>query len=435
MICARALIAVLVAGAALSLSVTASASSPLQHAASVHAHQTVQAAPSFEAGKPYSAKTLRSLQYVGFMMGIHEFYNYDQALMMMQKVRTQGVNTVRVFIRWDYKPAPVSSDLQGVANAAKAAEQVGLKALILNLTPTQTVWPLNDYDMTWFKNNIVAYDQVLFDPSSDYISHPSPLQIIWAIGNEPNIDTFCNGADKDPKTAAVGWQDQHKVCADREARLLHASYGLIRSEKAYYQSKGSLKPNDLQVIGGLLSSNDAPLDFITQWIKARQNLGFKTCDMDIFGYHPYTMPGGNLYSGFYLVPKLVAALKAMKCPLPIIFTEMGYPTRPPVDPGSDLRSTLTRMGYNELPGGNIDPGMPLSQYVGTIDEAMKITLSYPQVIGALNMLLNDERRITNGWQSGWCYWDGSPKPFLSQVQQIFQDALIPRPVTTPRTGK
>jgi hypothetical protein len=401
---------------------------PTANAAKPHPHAHMHAGIVAPVGNPAASKAPRALQYVGFMMGDHEFYTQAQAHLMMQRVHDQGVNTVRLFIRWNHTPGPPFYDLQAVAYAAQAAEQVGLKALILGLTPTQSSWPLSDYDLQWFKDNITAYDKVLFDPDSHYLSHPSPLQIIWAIGNEPNVDTFCTGADKDPKTAKVGWPAQHQACADREARLLHTAYPLIQSEKTNPEYLGSLKSNDLLVIGGLLSSNDAPLDFMTQWIKARQDLGYKTCDMDIIGYNPYTMPGGDLYSGINLVPDLVKALKAMKCPVPIFFTEMGYPTRPPVDPGSKLADTLARMGYTDIPA-TIDPGLPLLDYIPTVSHAMALTLGYTQVIGALNMLLDDEQRVTNGWSSGWYYYskDGQlfPKPFLAQVQQIFRNALNP----------
>lgn len=358
-----------------------------------------------------------NLQYVGTLEGVEQFYDPQKAEAKVQQAIATGENTVMVRVLWNYAALPPSINTTEVCNAAHAAEKYGLKTLILSLEPTQTVWPLSQPDLEWFTNNIKAYDKMLFDPvsKSDCISDHSPLQIIWNIGNEPNVHYVCDGSDKDPKTRPIGGMlAEHQACATRMALLYHASYSFIQQEKQKPEYKTSLKPNDLQVIVGGLSSNDAPFDMLTRYFQARHDLGYTPCgDMDYFGFHPYPLGKSNgPYYGFNLYPKLVKMLKAHGCTVPIFYTEMGFTTRPPSD-GSHPCDLFANAFLAE------------EQEAQTLNNAVAKSISQG-VIGIINMQLNDEICRVNGWSSGFYYSDGSPKPFRDQVRQIFQNALSPQ---------
>src|SRR4051794_19237130 len=100
------------AAAVLALSApNAQASSPINHA---HPATTQLAAHA----TPLAVKATRSLQYAGVMMGDYEFYTQDRADTMMQRVRNLGLNTVRIYIKWDWVPSPRWYDSQAVCYAA-----------------------------------------------------------------------------------------------------------------------------------------------------------------------------------------------------------------------------------------------------------------------------------------------------------------------------
>jgi hypothetical protein len=365
--------------------------------------------------QPASKKAMIAgpLQYTGSLEGVEKFYTQQDADRKAQQAVDSGLNTIRVRLLWNFESLPPSRNTHAVCNLARAGEQKGLKAVILSLEPTKAVWPLIQPDIDRFLANIGEYDKALFDAGSECIAHPSKLQVIWMIGNEPNIDNFCDGSDKDPKTRPDGMLAQHQACADRMVRLYHASYDFIRQEKEKY--KDTLKPGiDLQMIGGGLSSNDAPFDLLARYFQIRRDLGFTGCDMDRFGFHPFPLHQENgPYFGFKLEPKLAAMLRANKCPVPIFYTEMGFTTRPPAD-GSHPCDKFANAFLGE------------EQFAEVVNNAVAMARSQG-VIGIVNMQLNDESCRTNGWSSGLYYSDGTPKPFLGQVRQIFQNALNPPP--------
>jgi len=358
-----------------------------------------------------------SLQYVGPLEGVEQFYTQQNADTKVQQALDTGMNVIRVRLRWKYTSGAPSANTTAVCNLAHAAEEKGLKAIILSLEPDQTVWPLAQTDMDRFLTNISNYDQGLFDSGSDCIAHPSNLQVMWMFGNEPNVHTFCDGSDKgfNPPSGLLA---QHKECAKREALLLHNSYAFIQTEKVKYGQ--NLKPIDLQVIGGGLSSNDAPIDLLQKYFQARTDLGYKSCDMDYFGFHPYGL-GGNPFYGLRLETKVAATLKVNGCGVPIFYTEMGFTTAPPLD--------------NSHPCPAYAKNTPEAQYISLLGTAFSMTLSTKNVVGYINMQLNDEVCRSGGWSSGLYYSDGTPKPFHDQARQIFQNALSPQlRVATPPTN-
>jgi hypothetical protein len=338
---------------------------------------------------------------IGVTMGIHEFYTEAAADQMMQRVHDSGLNAVRLVILWNHDYLPHSRDTHAICFAARAAEARGLRTLIIGLEPSKSVWPFIQDDLELFDNAIGNIDQGLFDAGSNCLTRPSSLRIVWMIGNEPNVETFCDGSDKG-LNPPVGMLAEHQECAAREALLLHSSYAFIQADERKYGV-------ELPVIGGALSSNDAPFDFLGRFCEARKTLGYKAADMDYFGFHPYADgPADGPYYGLKLEPRLAATLRSRQCfgrSVPVVYTEIGYETEPPPDKGytgSAARSAFVSSEAN---------------YPSLFRHALRMTVSQG-VAGYFNMLLDDEQCLNPGWQSGWYYWDRSPKPFLPEVEKL-----------------
>lgn len=360
----------------------------------------VHALPDSSVPAPTAAAA--PLQYIGALEGVESFDTPQDAAMHVQQALDTGLNTLRVRLVWNYSSGAPSSNLTAVCNVAHAAEQLGLKALVLGLEPAQTVWPVvgNPADRGWFEANLRDYDRKLFDPGSGCLARPSNLQIMWLIGNEPNVHTFCDGSDKGTGSPS-GLLAQHQACADSLAPLMHESYATIQADEKQYNV-------DLKVIQAGLSSNDAPLDLLIKYFQERRTLKYVGCDADYIGFHPYPLHKNLLY-GLGLVPKLVALLQANGCALPIFFTEGGFTTAPPAD------------GSRPCPSSNAS--VTQSQYTTLLSDLLATGVRYG-VVGYINMLIQDDP--CGGWSSGWYYSDGTPKPFRDQVRQIFLSALNPQ---------
>jgi len=346
---------------------------------------------------------------IGVTMGIHEFYTEAAADTMMQRVHDSGLSAVRVVIVWNHDYLPHSRDTHAICYAAHAAQAQGLRTLIIGLEPSRDVWPLIQGDLDLFDNAIGNVDQGLFDPGSSCLARPSGLQIVWMIGNEPNVETFCDGSDKG-LNPPVGTLAVHQECAEREALLLHSSYAFVQADERKYGV-------NLPVIGGALSSNDAPFDFLRRFCKARKALGYKAPDMDYVGFHPYPDgPADGPYFGLKLEPRLAAELESKQCfgrAVPVVYTETGYETDPPPDKGYTGSSARTAFVSSE------------AKYPSLFRHALRMTLSQG-VAGYFNMLLDDEQRLNPGWQSGWYYWDRSPKSFLPSVEKLVANVAARR---------
>lgn len=365
------------------------------HARPHHAVVQTAAAPS----------TASHLQFSAVTLGRENYFFPDQALSTRQRIDNAGFQGERVVFVWDGTSIPGHYELDAACNAAQVSS--GQKVLMLNLRPDRNFWPADAASLGAFNAYLAAFDAKLFlgTGTNGQPCWPavSPPQLMWMIGNEPNSHDFCNGDSSTSDLLAI-----HQVCAIREAMLLHSSYPFIQAQELTYG-------HQMAVVGGGLSSHDAPIDLLTQFLLARKGLGYKTCDMDYFGFHPYSLNSTDPYSGFSLEPKLEAMLKGVGCPLKVIYTEMGAETIIPGAPSD---------GYNYNGASNCaQPGRPGALcideglFTGVYQRFIQIMDSQPDVIGFMNFELDDEQYFS-GWQSGFYYFSDFPKPFVAVLRPI-----------------
>lgn len=362
------------------------------HRAAVHAMATTSTAPH--------------LQFSAVALGRENYFFPDQALQTRQRIDNAGFQGERVVFVWNGTAVPDHYDLDAACNAAQVSS--GQKVLMLNLRPDRNSWPTDTASLGAYNASLAAFNAKLFQGTGtngqSCWPDVSPPQLMWMIGNEPNSHDFCNGDGSTGDLLAI-----HKVCAQREAQLLHSSYGFL-------QKLGQVYGRQMTVVGGGLSSHDAPFDYLADYLKARTSLGYKTCDMDYFGFHPYALNTADLYGGFMQEPKLEAMLKAAGCPLKIIYTEMGIETVVPGGPSDGYN-------YNGVSNCATQPGGPgalcidENVFVGVYQRFIQIMQSQPDVIGFMNFEIDDEQYYS-GWQSGFDYFSGFPKPFVAVLRPL-----------------
>jgi hypothetical protein len=342
-----------------------------------------------------SSARVPPLTYLGAAMGMYEFSTPEKADSMMQRARDSGLNSIRANMDWHGESVPPSYNLDSACNAARSADQYGLKALVLDLMPQRDYWQANN---SGFVGAIGAYDARLF---SGCLSPLSQLQIMWMIGNEPNVKTFCGYQDP-AQTEATAVTIRHRMCAKQAAMLYHAAYPFIKSDAKKYGVQ-------MSVIGLGLSTHQDPMDFISQFCQARQRLGYKTPDMDYAALHPYILPDSvDQLSGYTLVPQAYAALQAKGClgsSVQMFFSEGGWETVTPDNQGYTCYSPPSILS------------VPDDQYAALLGQGLQLS----RKLGSkayFNELLLDQQCLNPGWQSGWFNWDGTPKPFLPAVRDV-----------------
>lgn len=353
-----------------------------------------------------------NLQFSGFALGRENYFTPQMAQATRQREDGAGGQAMRIVFIWNGTAVPAGIDLDAACNAAQVSDSQ--KVLMLNLRPDKNAWPSDQASLDAFNQTIDAIDAKIFWGSGSngqpcWPAVSPPPQFMWMIGNEPNSKDFCNGDQSSNDLMLI-----HQVCARREALLLHSSYAFIKGQPGSDQLSQQTKyGHAISVVGGGLSSHDAPFDLLTKYFQAKSKLGYKSCDMDYFGYHPYALDAKNRYSGFKAVETtLVPALKAAGCPLKIIYTEMGAESAIPGGPQD---------GYN-YNGSAPDPNkvltVPESEFVGMWQQFVQIMQGQPDVIGFMNFELDDERDLS-GWQSGFYYFSGYPKSFTAAMKPLF----------------
>lgn len=365
---------------------------PLQY----HAGDGIHIGPAAQHVRSV-VKSVSHLQFSGVALGRENFFDRDQSAKARLRIDGAGFQAVRDVFIWNGTDTPSDVDLTAACNAAQVSG--GLKVLMFNLRPGPKSWPADQASLDAYNKTLDAFLNKIFKGTGTdglpCLPAVSPPQIMLMIGNEPNSHTFCvgSGTSKDPL------ETMHQACAIREAILLHSSYAFIQSEELTYG-------RSILVVGGGLSSHDAPFDFLTRYLQAIKNLGYKTCDMDYFGYHPYALNATDPYSGFPAVEsKLVPMLKAAGCPLKIIYTEMGVETVIPN--GYSYTGTAPAGVYCAS-----EADMP-----AVYTQIVKIIQAQPDVIGFMNFELDDEVNL-GGWQSGFYYYSFYPKPFVPILRSL-----------------
>lgn len=351
----------------------------------------------------FSTRAGSSLQFSAVALGRENYFTPEQAQNVRLREDGVGVQGERIVDIWNGTSVPDDYDLAAACNAAQVS--YGQKVLMFNLRPDKNSWPSNPASLSAYTNSLAAFDAKIFTGTGSngqpcWPAASPPQRFMWMIGNEPNSNDFCNGDQSTNDLSAI-----HKVCAMREAMLLHSSYAFLQGEQSLYAKY--LPDQRIYVVGGGLSSHDAPFDLLSDFLQARTRLGYKTCDMDYFGFHPYALNAANPYGGFAMEPKVESMLKAAGCPLKIIYTEMGIETTIPSGPG---------YSYNGKAPANILYTTE-AQFLSVYQKFIQIIQGQPDVIGFMNFELDDEQDLS-GWQSGFYYFSGYPKSFAADLKPL-----------------
>lgn len=345
-----------------------------------------------------------NLQFSAIALGREYYFTPQQAQDTRAREDSVGAQGERIVIVWNGKSVPDDYDLNAACNAAQVSG--GQKVLMYNLRPDKNSWPSDDSSLKAYTDSLAAFDAKLFNGTG---SNGQPCwpdgapKLMWMIGNEPNAHTFCNGDQSTNDLIKI-----HLICAKREALLLHRSYSVLQAEQSLYSPR--LADQRIYVVGGGLSSHDAPLDLLAKYLQAKAQLGYKTCDMDYFGFHPYALNATDPYGGLALEPKLQAMLKAAGCPLKVIYTEMGIESIIPGGPQDGY-------SYNGKSPSNV-LYVSESQFVSVWQKFIQIMQGQPDVVGFMNFELDDEQDL-GGWQSGLYYFSGYPKSFTAAMKPLF----------------
>lgn len=366
------------------------------------------------------------LQFAAVTLGRENDFTPDLAAATRQREDNVGFQGERIVFIWNGTAVPADHDLNAACNAAQVSS--GHKVLMFNLRPDRNQWPADQVSLDAFNQTIDAIDKQIFwgtgtNGQPCWPATAPPQQFMWMIGNEPNSRDFCNGDGSTNDLSGI-----HKVCAQREVLLLHSSYGFIKGQNPQDSSGQQGKYGHLiSVVGGGLSSHDAPFDLLRQFLTDRK--GNKTCDMDYFGFHPYALNSKDPYGGFGLEPQIEAMLKAGGCPLKIIYTEMGVETSIPNLPGYNYNGASN---CTQFPGGPGALCVSEDAFVATFQRFIQIMQGQPDVVGFMNFELDDEQNFS-GWQSGVDYFSGYPKSFVGALKPILM-AIGNPPNAPPASG-
>jgi hypothetical protein len=369
------------------------------------------------------------LQFAAVALGRENYFTPDQARGTRQRIDGAGFQGARVVVIWNGGSSPPSYDLDAVCNAAQAS--AGHKVFMPNLRPDKNGWPSDAASLKAYTDTLAAFDTKIFTGTGSngqpcWPAATPPQQFMWMIGNEANSHDFCNGDQSTNDLLEI-----HKVCALRNAMLLHSSYVFLKGKNGEEGKYG----RSILVVGGGLSSHDAPFDLLTKFLQDRKNLGYTGCDMDDFGFHPYSLNATDIYSGLALEPRVEAMLKAAGCPLKIIYTEMGVETAIPGGPGYNYNG-VSNCAKPASGGQPATPGalcVPEDQIPTVYKRFIQIMQSQPDVIGFMNFELDDEQYYS-GWQSGFYYFSHYPKSFISATKALFDNLnAVPAQPTVPPT--
>jgi hypothetical protein len=367
------------------------------------------AKPPTDQGKVASSKLWPPLQMVGTSdnWGMYDSPDPAQPEKFIKMVKDAGFNTERLYIQWNpASPSPTQDQQRQLCNAATQVALNGVRNLILTMPPPPDAQPLEDatrqpYMYTWEK-----YFSYLFDPRFGCVSGnaswngqavPKLASVYVQPMNEMNLGTFCR-----PQTDTT-----HDLCASLAVQMRAYTY-------PRFKQLGQTYGVQVNVIGGGLSSHHGPLAYMQSECRVMKTLGIKSANMDIFGFHPYSLPGSsNPMSGFLMLPKLKKLIKlCYGRDLPVIYDEYGAETVATPEMGYTCSSerAAMRLGYAER---------------ATVYRMALETARQQGVIGVIFFLLQDERCLNPGWQSGLYSWDGTPKPDQPEIRQAVQQALAP----------
>lgn len=325
----------------------------------------------------------------------------------MNLAKLAGFDSVRMTVQWvSGATAPTRGQMTKVQNAARAAVTRGIQPIVAIYNTSSSSTPADDVSrarFVQFTRSVVA---------------GLPWVTTFIVGNEPNSNVYWL-----PQFDTSGTD----VAAAAYEQLLAASYDAIKA----------LRPT-ATVVGGALDSRGpddpagvrqahSPTMFIRDLGAAYRASGRTTPIMDVFDEHVYadnsslppSMPhtaGTTIAEGDYekLVSLLGAAFDGTAqrgSKLPILYGEFGVET---VIPSAKAGAYS---GVEPPSSGTVDEDTQARYY----EEALKLALCQPNVIGILVFHVVDERALA-AWQSGPFYADGTPKSSFDAIHQAVNAA-------------
>ncbi len=334
----------------------------------------------------------------------------------MDLAKSAGFDTIRMTVQWTNGATFYPHDrLVKVQNAARAAAARGIQPVIAIYNAGSSNTPGDDAAVAQFAQFARSTVASL------------PWVTTFIVGNEPNSNAYWL-----PQFDGGG-QD---VAAASYERLLAATYDAIKAAR----------PN-ATVVGGALDSRGAddpaaarqahsPTTFIRDLGAAYRASGRTTPIMDVFDQHVYadnsslppSMPhtsSTTIAEGDY--GKLVALLGTAfdgtaqrGSTLPILYGEFGVESSIPAAKASAYS------GVEPDSSGAVDEATQARTY----DEAFKLALCQPNVIGIMVFHVVDESAL-GAWQSGPFYADGTPKSSFDAIRQAVAGARSGTSATCP----
>ncbi|HEX2496899.1 MAG TPA: hypothetical protein VHK46_08695 [Gaiellaceae bacterium] len=289
---------------------------------------------------------------------------------------------------------PSAQELTELRNAAEAAEEAGIRLLLIVQSPGSRTTP----NTAELREEFTAYAASLAEQLPQYRD--------FIIGNEPNLNRFWM-----PQFGPNG----ENVAARDYLALLTESYDALKDVSS-----------EIRVIGGALAprggdrpgtgrDTHSPTKFITDMGDYYRRSGRDAPVMDAFAHHPYldnsstppdeTHPNSTTISlGDYekLVGLLGEAFDGTAQPgsdIPILYTEFGVQTEIP---------PAKQDAYENLDSPVAADAVPERTQVEYYRRAYELACEQPTVEGLYIFHVWDEPDLL-GWQSGLYYADRTPK--------------------------
>jgi hypothetical protein len=326
----------------------------------------------------------------------------------MSLARLAGFNTIRVTsVWWPGNRQLAGSDLDGLQNAAAAAQLNGIRLIVSVYPNASGVTPLRPTARAQFASYAASIPQLV----------PYVRDVI--VGNEPNLNRFWM-----PQFTRSGLD----AAASSYLGLLAQTYDRLKAvSPSVNVIGGSLSPR-----GGdnpaLARPTHSPTQFILDLGAAYRRSRRTRPVMDWFSFHPYlersslppthTHPKSRTISiADYgkLVGVLGRAFDGTAQPgstLPIIYDEFGVQTQT----AESKRSLYTN---EELPSAAdaVDEHTQALYY----RKALALAACQQTVVGLLFFHVSDESDLDR-WQSGLYYADDTPKSSLPAVKAAAEAA-------------
>lgn len=360
---------------------------------------------------------------VGFVEDSGRTRDSAVAAIEMERALQAGAGWIRITATWVPTQVEAYNDIEAVCNAVREANARGIKVL-LNLIP---VWgedkrfPQRSGAQNTFATLAGHYVQQL---ATNPLCQPDQDAIYIEILNEPNNPVFLKQQFYPDGTSA----------APRLAvRTLAAAYDAIKR-------KGRELGVDTVVIGpGLAASgNDNPRSsrpshsptlFIRKMGEAYREMRRKRRIFDAFSHHPYGDESSQAPSFTHPFSTTISLADYNK-----LRAELGRAFDGTGQKGTDVPIWYTEYGFEtvvDAPKSNYYINGPQPASIRAIDEAiqagyirqaLQLAACQPTVEALLFFHVKDERNLTDGWQSGSFYADGSPKSSLPAIRQAVMDA-------------